>query len=520
MLPRRSRLSAGRAMTALVSVMLAAAPALAQSPTPVEAWRRTVTGHVGVMMDLDADDNVFALGYGSSVVTRKYGPDGTLQWERALADRALPSWVSADPSGNAVVAAHRITGVNTPAGWRVVKYDPNGNVLWEDTISVTSGRTVRVETDAAGNAYVIGTMALVNSFGNFTLDAVTIKYAPNGTKLWTRVFNGGDYTSDQPSSVAVSDDGSRIAVVGGSSGWVFTVVYDAQGNQVGQILRDDLIASRDAAFGPQNELYIGATRWTPETSDQMTIIKLDANGNLQFVRSYPDGEFIDRLAVDTQGNVVAVGVKDVYMDWVTLKVEPDGDRLWSREYDAHPGNDERPFFLTLDASDDIYVTGEAGPPPPGPTISYLQVTTVKYASDGTQEWVVFSDTGRGVAVRIGSDLAVYVQGLGEMLTVRYDQQSAPSDPPPAPSGLSVTDRTRTRISLRWVNNSADQDGVKIERCKAECTNFVQVAQVSGTSTTYVDLRLNRNTSYGYRVRAFNESGDSPYSNVILTKTRR
>jgi hypothetical protein len=51
MFPRRWRLSAGRAMTPLVFVMLAAAPALAQSATPVEAWRRTVTGHVGVMMD-------------------------------------------------------------------------------------------------------------------------------------------------------------------------------------------------------------------------------------------------------------------------------------------------------------------------------------------------------------------------------------------------------------------------------------------------------------------------------------
>jgi hypothetical protein len=523
MRPGRARRAARAGAAAITLLVLVIPSALAQSAQPVEAWRRSIPNHVGVMMDLDANDNVFALGYGTDVVTRKYSPNGTLQWERSLPDRALPSWVSADPSGNAVVAAYTITGVNTPAGWRVVKYGPGGGVLWEDTIPATSGRTVRVETDSLGNAYVVGTMALVNEFGNFTLDAVTIKYAPNGTRLWTRVFNGGEYTTDRPASLAISEDGSRIAIVGGSSGWVFAVMYDAQGNQVGQLLRDDLIFSNDAAFGPQNQLYVGTTRWTPETGDQMTIVKLGAEGNVLFTRSYPDGELIYRMGTDSQGNVVAAGVKDTYFNWVTLKVEPDGDRLWSQVYDGFGANDERPFFLTIDRFDDIYVTGDGGPAPPGSTISNTQSVTVKYSASGTQEWVILDTPGaRGVAVRIGTDLAVYVQELGQMLTVRYDQPGAASQSPPAaPSGLTVTGRTRTQISLRWVNNSTDQDGVKIQRCRGTgCTNFVQIAQVSGTSTSYVDTGLTRNATYRYRVRAFNESGNSPWSNILTARKRQ
>jgi Fibronectin type III domain len=332
----------------------------------------------------------------------------------------------------------------------------------------------------------------------------------------------GEYTTDRAASLAISDDGSRIAVVGDSSGWLLTVVYDAQGNQVGQILREDLIFARDAAFGPENELYVGTTSWTPQTGDRMTIVKLAANGSLLFIRSYTDGEFVYRMAVDSQGNVVAAGVKDVYMNWVTLKVKPDGDRLWSQVYDGFTSNDERPFFLTIDRFDDIYVTGEGGPAPPGPTISNLQATTVKYSSSGAQEWVVLNgESARGVAVRIGSDLVVYVQGQGEMLTVRYDQEAASQAPPRAPSGLTVTGRTRSQISLRWVNNTPGQDGVQIQRCRGTgCTKFVQIAQVSGTSTTYVDVGLTRNTTYRYRVRAFNESGNSSWSNIVTTKTRQ
>ena len=524
MRPGRARLAAMAATAATAFIALVTSPALSQSAQPVEAWRQSIANHGGVMMDLDANDNVFALGYDvNHVVTRKYSPDGTLQWERSLADLTRASWVSADPTGNAVVAATRITGVNDPSGWRVVKYGPAGNVVWEDTILVASGKTVRVETDSAGNAYVVGEMALVNEFGTFTLDTVTIKYAPNGTKLWTRVFNGGEYTTDRAASLAISDDGSRVAVVGGSSGWAFAVVYDAQGNQVGQLLRDDLIFARDAAFGPQNQLYVGTTGGTPQTGDRMTIVKLDANGNLLFIRSYTDGDSVYRMAVDSQGNVVAAGVKDTWFNWVTLKVEPDGDRLWSQVYDGFGANDERPFFLTIDRFDDIYVTGDGGPAPPGSIVSNTQAITVKYSSTGTQEWVVMdAASARGVAVRIGTDLAVYVQGGGQMTTVRYDQVGTSSQSPPAaPSGLTVTGRTRTQISLGWVNNSTDQDGVKIQRCKGTgCTNFALVGRVNGTSTSYVDGGLVRNTTYRYRVRAYNESGNSPWSNIVAAKTRQ
>jgi len=320
--------------------------------------RRTISNHIGVMMDLDPSDNVIALGYGSAALTRKYDRDGTLLWERPYPtpdERALPSWISADLSGNTYVSAYLLTGTSSPSGWVVIKYDAQGNLLWKDTMPVAHGRTVRLETDSAGNAYVIGTMFLGNSSGSATLDAVTIKYAPNGVRQWTRVFNGGPYADDVPNSIALSPDGSRIAVVGATVGTFFTVVYDAQGNQLGQNLQPDFYEARDAAFGPQNNLYVGTARWTPETSNQMTVVKFNGNGSLVWIRSYADGDFVHRIAVDSLGNVVAAGVDQAttgmpYLDWVTLKLRPDGVRLWSQKYDGHQDNDERPFSLALDPS--------------------------------------------------------------------------------------------------------------------------------------------------------------------------
>jgi hypothetical protein len=170
-------------------------------------------------------------------------------------------------------------------------------------------------------------------------------------------------------------------------------------------------------------LYVGTSRFAPETSDRMTIVKFEAGGNTLWTRSYADGNYIYRIAVDSAGEVVAVGAVNTYLDWVTLKVGPDGTRRWSRLYSATEGDDEIPSFLTIDATNAIYVTGRAGPIPPDIGISLLMMTTVKYEPDGTLAWVVNRDINRGVSVRVGTDRAVYVLGQGQMLTVRYVQTS-------------------------------------------------------------------------------------------------
>jgi hypothetical protein len=91
--------------------------------------------------------------------------------------------------------------------------------------------------------------------------------------------------------------------------------------------------------------------------------------------------------------------------------------------------------------------------------------------------------------------------------------------PVAPSGLSAVAVSRTQINLSWTDNSGDEDGFRIERCKnPNCTNFAQIAQVGAGVATFADTTVNRNTAYNYRVRAFNAAGNSAYSNTASAKT--
>jgi hypothetical protein len=91
--------------------------------------------------------------------------------------------------------------------------------------------------------------------------------------------------------------------------------------------------------------------------------------------------------------------------------------------------------------------------------------------------------------------------------------------PAAPSSLTAATISRTQINLSWVDNSDNEAGFKIERCKnANCTNFVEVAQVGANVTTFANTGLTKNTTYNYRVRAFNAGGNSAYSNTASTRT--
>ena len=98
--------------------------------------------------------------------------------------------------------------------------------------------------------------------------------------------------------------------------------------------------------------------------------------------------------------------------------------------------------------------------------------------------------------------------------------SAPPPPlPAAPSALSATAASRTLINLSWTDNSGNETGFKIERCKnPNCTNFAQIAQVGASVTTFADTGVVKNTAYNYRVRAFNAAGNSAYSNTASAKT--
>ncbi len=74
-----------------------------------------------------------------------------------------------------------------------------------------------------------------------------------------------------------------------------------------------------------------------------------------------------------------------------------------------------------------------------------------------------------------------------------------------------------RATLRWTDNSGNEEGFRIERAPSGSSSFVQVGQVGANVTTYAET-VSRG-SFVYRVRAFSTSLGvySAYSNSVTVK---
>jgi predicted phage tail protein len=90
---------------------------------------------------------------------------------------------------------------------------------------------------------------------------------------------------------------------------------------------------------------------------------------------------------------------------------------------------------------------------------------------------------------------------------------------PAPTTLTAAAVSSSQINLTWVDSDTTEQGFKIERCGGVgCSSFVQIATVSANVTSYSNTNLTGSTSYSYRVRAYNASGNSNYSNTASAVT--
>jgi beta-lactamase superfamily II metal-dependent hydrolase len=90
-------------------------------------------------------------------------------------------------------------------------------------------------------------------------------------------------------------------------------------------------------------------------------------------------------------------------------------------------------------------------------------------------------------------------------------------PPAAPSGLSATAASSSRIDLRWTDNATDEAGFRIERRSAG-GSFAQIASVGANVTSFSDTGLPASTTFEYRIAAYSDAGTSAYSNTASATT--
>lgn len=101
----------------------------------------------------------------------------------------------------------------------------------------------------------------------------------------------------------------------------------------------------------------------------------------------------------------------------------------------------------------------------------------------------------------------------------YEVPVTNSSPPvAAPANLVATASGDTLVDLSWTDQSDNEDGFVIERKVQGDSAFAVVDSTAANSTTFADMTVSSNTTYVYRVYAYNADLNSAYSNEATATT--
>jgi hypothetical protein len=314
-----------------------------------------------------------------------------------------------------------------------VMYGEDGEELWRARFDGGTGSfdyPTALAIDADGRVTVTG-CSYTEEFSRESWDLGTVQYAPDGSELWRRVYDGPESQSDLASAVAVGDRG-EVVVAGtsyasGSGSDSLVVKYEPGGVFAWSARFQGPAESFDAASAAA--LDAGGNVYAAATADfDLVTLAYDSAGRELWARTYasPAG------GLDLARDLVLDGVGSVYVladaagDFATVKYRTDGRAIWARTRDG-AGRDDVPFALALDGRGGVVVAGSSKSP-----VSKSDYLTVCYSPDGAELWAARydglgegEDCVRGLAV--DRDGNVFVSGEsrregpgGDFATVKYD----------------------------------------------------------------------------------------------------
>jgi uncharacterized delta-60 repeat protein len=321
------------------------------------------------------------------------------------------------------------TGTSKPARQQLFSGpSPHGNVTeaWVRRINGPASGSDHghdVATDATGNVYVTGWIE--TSAGNE--DCHTVKYSPDGDVLWADTYAGSATGTDYGYALAVDQDGN--AYVGGFGNGdnpatfdIFILKYDSTGNRVWTQRWTSPVASYSAyaysiAVDKQGNVFTTGFMSDGFTDGEFITLKYDSAGNFQWSARYNGStstiDYANCVVVDSSGNSYITGWSggaNNLHDYTTIKYSPEGDELWVRRYNGSADDNDYAYWLALDPSGNIYVTGQSVE-----TGSDNDITTIKYSPDGDVLWMrsyngPANGYDAGQAVAVDGDGDAYITG--------------------------------------------------------------------------------------------------------------
>lgn len=230
-----------------------------------------------------------------------------------------------------------------------------------------------------------------------------------------------------------------------------------------------------------------------------------------------------KIASDGSGKVYAVtktGLKGPNAPLIVLlERAPDGSWTWHQVWDTEDKH-TRAILLIDEENRELYVVA----PRLGkePNIVYMKKTSLDQInfSDGWGTEFLKSDldteindpTSTRQPVNSTTGLLVLASDKGTRRYLHNYLAIARAKPGEAPGQLTATVSGDSTIDLAWDDRTSNEDGFEIERKASSTGTFATIATIGPNRTSFRDTVQAFNTTYFYRVRAYNTSCVSAYSN--------
>ena len=504
--------------------------------------------------------NVDFRGRPISSTMLRYDTNGSRLWRVDFSSGFFPSVarLAVDAVGNAYVAWSAVAG-----GFLLQKYDPAGALVWSQTDSTGGGYAIASSLALSPDESEVAVTGSVS--GGATWITAVYK-AATGIRSWHVATAEGTGTRD------VVVDSTRVYVTGqGVTGagtpaiaYFMTVVaydratgarlwrmdkkpvdgYEAAGLWMAKAPDGSIVVTGQAARGfldwyTVNFETTGAVRWEAvrdgglNTDEIPRDVLVLANGTT--VVTGPGGPNLPggyvqgvTAGYSRNGTLLWEGFSRLATVWATAL--RSGDVCTTGGYDALITCFEVPgIFTPIEPVAIFSATPTSGAAPlivafdgrastgPNTLVSWNWTFGDGTFASGDQTTHVYSTPGTYTASLVVTDIL----GLTSLPRSVSIVVNSPPAPPTPPTDLTASALSGSSIRLNWTNSTTNQTEVRIERCRgATCTRLAEIAAVPGTATTYTDLGLAANTTYRYRVQAYNSSGTSSYSNIATARTLR
>ncbi|MDI6791645.1 MAG: DUF5050 domain-containing protein, partial [bacterium] len=283
------------------------------------------------------------------------------------------------------------------------------------------------------------------------------------TKLTS--FSGGEYPM-------LSPDGTKIVFHHQGAGNYDIWMMDDDGTNLIQ-LTNNPADDKNPCFSVDGSKIIFSSK--RDGNYEIYIMNIDGSNQINLTNSLGSNESFPNFSPD--GNRITFtsnlpGNEEVYI------MDADGSN-WKR--------------LTINADWDGYSSFS----PDGTKLVYLHSTLYTW-----NIWTMNID---------GSNLTQITSG-----TKAWNPRFGAPDPPAAPTNFAGSAVSSSRIDLSWTDNADNEAGFKLDRRTGTDGVWMNIALLGPNITSYQNSGLAPNTTYYYKLRAYNGGGNSDTSAVNFT----